>query len=627
MLRKIFTADNKEYTNFFFKACIDPLLLLFSFFNFLQRICRFFERRLQYGYWYYPGEIKQAAAVCNEAKENCSWFFQSSGNPQNSNVGHSGRFSVDTIKIASGICPTEGNSVPWTKHFYDQEDVFSLHRWNFLLTLITDKTANPDLFEWGRKQIKDWLCRFLDKQCGQAWMSYTVGERICNGILFYYCHEAVPESCVTNGLAVFADFLCSHLEYKGRYFTGNHVINNSRALYFAGRVLKINKWSRIARLVIKREISEMVTAHGFLREGSSHYQFLFTRWILEIYWLAARTKDMELCSTLKPWLIKLLKSCWFFLIWQPQKEKYIIPLIGDISPDFIPEWLMDAPWSWTALDVYQPSGGIPRAPEKGWAGLLGRNEGDNGVCSQAERIQRYDSSGWYRIDYGDAVLILRVDPQGTPDYPCHAHNDSGSFCLFIKGNPFVIDPGRMNYCMDEFSRYGVSGLSHSTVTVDGFETHAFLHRRAFSRRYRCSRTIIGFREIPDGIEISQEIRGFSRLVKGKIHFIRVLKIGSNILNIKDVFTGTGVHEIKSRIHFSPDIHFNNGSYEFTSPFGQGYVKIPAGADAGLISGEKEDIGGWSFPQYGQKIKTHTMVISTKNKLPVQLDYALGWRVM
>ncbi len=53
---------------------------------------------------------------------------------------------------------------------------------------------------------------------------------------------------------------------------------------------------------------------GFLREGSSHYQFIFTRWIVEISYFAKLYSDNKLIKFLDPFIISLLKQCYFFIV-------------------------------------------------------------------------------------------------------------------------------------------------------------------------------------------------------------------------------------------------------------------------------------------------------------------------
>ena len=52
---------------------------------------------------------------------------------------------------------------------------------------------------------------------------------------------------------------------------------------------------------------------GFLREGSSHYQFLFSRWMLELRIVGEENNDFQLLDILNGVLFKLIEGCKFLL--------------------------------------------------------------------------------------------------------------------------------------------------------------------------------------------------------------------------------------------------------------------------------------------------------------------------
>ena len=67
--------------------------------------------------------------------------------------------------------------------------------------------------------------------------SYTVGERISNACLFvrHTCGnwEEIPQDILA-ALQFMAVSLARRIEYHDGELTGNHVVNNGRALLFAG---------------------------------------------------------------------------------------------------------------------------------------------------------------------------------------------------------------------------------------------------------------------------------------------------------------------------------------------------------------------------------------------------------
>ena len=84
------------------------------------------------------------------------------------------------------------------------------------------------------------------------------------------------------------------------------MVNNARAIYLAGVSFDCPEWKELALTIIELGVPLVVTEDGFLREGSSHYQFLFTRWLLEIYYFASIAEDEKMKEFLYPYLQLLL---------------------------------------------------------------------------------------------------------------------------------------------------------------------------------------------------------------------------------------------------------------------------------------------------------------------------------
>ena len=69
------------------------------------------------------------------------------------------------------------------------------------------------------------------------------------------------------------DFLLLHLEYPASRAVNNHILNNARALYFAGVHFSSNEITEIAKSIFQKHLDVMIGAGGFLLEASSLYQF------------------------------------------------------------------------------------------------------------------------------------------------------------------------------------------------------------------------------------------------------------------------------------------------------------------------------------------------------------------
>ena len=120
------------------------------------------------------------------------------------------------------------------------------------------------------------------------------------------------------------ELLTRRLEYF-RNHSSNHIFNDARGLYLSGVLLGQRALRRFAEIIIRRELPLLISEDGFLMEGSSHYQFLFTRWALEIQWFSKICGDSELERFLVPINNQLIKSCRFFIVKNNDQNLHLDP--------------------------------------------------------------------------------------------------------------------------------------------------------------------------------------------------------------------------------------------------------------------------------------------------------------
>ena len=99
-----------------------------------------------------------------------------------------------SIQLACGEFNYD-NVPDWNAEFDDPEQTMSMHRWNWLLTELTNPKG-PDSAARGIELIKSWIAVQGPKKSNLAWKSYTVGERICNCIIFLSCVGAKDRKSV-----------------------------------------------------------------------------------------------------------------------------------------------------------------------------------------------------------------------------------------------------------------------------------------------------------------------------------------------------------------------------------------------------------------------------------------------
>lgn len=543
-----------------------------------------------------------------------------------------------TIELATQKLPCNGTP-DWQQEFDDQEDTFVLHRWGWLLML---GASNPsaEIKQWGIEVMQDWFLKMKSKKDHPSWESYSVSERIVNAILFIYalrdfsCNETDYYNYIEKELINMGIHLMGHLEFRGE-MTNNHVLNNARALYMLGRLSRCEELANTGRLIFIKETPNMITPSGFLREGSSHYHLVILRTYLEVFWLAELTKDDTFVEVLKPVVKSMVKVASFFSIYNKKEHSVDIPLIGDVSPDFPPEWLSSICMSEPALRLHKPFDKNYHL-NVGWNGIWQTEKQANSnlpyeVERHGYRSRFYNESGWYRVDIGYFTAFWFVYPYGAAPFYSHGHNDTGSFVLYWKGIQVITDPGRLSYVAEPLSLYGKMAEAHNTFTVDGFGPFPVM-KYLYPEKYGKGLASVDWKEEAEGYRFKILHDGFRRIGKQLIAS-REFFITRDSIEITDAISGTGKHDVKTFFHFGRDIEISNCSRKerkATFKIDDGNIdlkyNITGESKVKVISGQisSEPIG-WYFPKYGRSISINTLVIDVEAAFPYKACYSLKFK--
>lgn len=494
------------------------------------------RRRFQnvnYGWNYYPESLKNIIKPCLEKKINRNWNFPHQKNSKTADA----LYCPEHIQLAGSILHLDDGKVPFEKKFDDSEDEEALHRWNWLLTLqsATSTEHQAALSHWGINQMRHWKESFageadrVENHNTPRWESYTVGERAANTVLFFSMTGICPPDDILELLDTFTHFLLPRMEFKG-HLTGNHVFNNARALYLVAQATG-TEWLRdIATHIIFKKLDELTDPNGFMREGSSHYQFLFTRWVMDIKKIADLTGDKTLSDFLQPRLEQLQMACRFFLVNHPADLSVTLPCFGDISPDFTPEWLVKH------LQNHLLQNTLPQ----------------KGLAITQPPFAEKSSAGWHRFEHGLHTMLLRADHSLIPEHVGHHHNDFYHFCHFWDGIPILVDLGRLNYRMDDpCGVFGITPMAHNSVLLDGCGIAPHLWHR-YPLWYSQAENKVIHNKNDGHMVVSLSSTGFFRL-KGNPCLKRSLTLSNEKLEIADHFTGKGQHDFEIWLHFDPHI--------------------------------------------------------------------------
>jgi hypothetical protein len=291
--------------------------------------------------------------------------------------------------------------------------------------------------------------------------AYTTAERIGNWVLFLERTNALDllsdseKELINKRVEEDAYSIIDNFEFYGDDLTGNHLLANARGLAWAGYFLGSLELLEYAKKIVEEEISRLSPVDGMIREGSSHYQFLLTRNLLESL-MIFKCSSLERLGKLEVAVREHAKSCLFFKV----NDK--MPYFGDISPDAPPFYFWHVP---EAALFFLDQTDLDETDEvsKGWAS----NYFVKLKVKEASDVNAFESKRgeFVRLEKDGAILFFHLNSNGIPLLATHAHCDSGAAVLYYCGREVLIDTGRLDY--GSSSKSYTSSSAHNVLLIDG----------------------------------------------------------------------------------------------------------------------------------------------------------------
>ena len=193
--------------------------------------------------------------------------------------------------------------------------------------------------------------------------------------------------------------LINNLEIPYTRIVNNYILNNFRSLYIISQIFSEKKLNEISKLIFKIYSQKLISKDGFLIEGSSHYQFIVTKWMLEVTIISKAFKDNKFYNLINETTKKMLEKCQYFSF--ANNKKYIeLPRIGDVSPDFPIDWFQ------------------PFKTKFGWSAFW--KSKPQKILSNLENLY---IDGWYKETIDNFVIFKFFHPK-KDYYPFgHSHDD------------------------------------------------------------------------------------------------------------------------------------------------------------------------------------------------------------
>jgi len=384
--------------------------------------------------------------------------------------------------------------------------------------------------------INDWIAN-NPPGTPDAWDPFPISLRVVNW-LKYVSEVKVPESSlkkIVESAYHQVLWLEKSLEY---HLLANHLFKNIKALIFAGLFFEgedASRWLAKGLRLLREELKEQVLMDGGHFERSPMYHSMILEDCLDLLNILMPYKKFEQVSEELEAISRRMLN-FLFLMAHPDGQ---IALFNDaaFSIELPPEELRTYYENITSEEIHFGRKEIIPMPETGYFVMCP----DNG-----EKLI---------IDCGNI----------GPDYqPGHAHCDTLSFELFLKGRRVIVDSGCYEYEPGEMRDYNRGNEGHNTLTIDGknqsevWGSHRCARRAKplYARMQSNGDKVLRFEGAHDG---------YRRLSGSPVHHRRVEWYPERI-QIEDRVEGSGYHGIESRLHFNPslDVDFDGKSATVTA---------------------------------------------------------------
>ena len=325
-------------------------------------------------------------------------------------------------------------------NFEDKESLFSVYRFRWLLIGI-EKYQNKD-FAYKAIDVLNYYIDNFENIGKRVNETYSICERLLNIIYFISIlkENNLIDKVNIDKLNIIFSFqledILSNIEYRGK-FTNNHILNNTRALYILGAVLKIKELKDIGYLLLSENYDNHIK-NGVLEEGSFHYQILLTRTMLEIYHISKICNDEKMLNFITMRVQQMLNIT--NNLHSNYSSKY--PLVGDVSPDFPVEFFEGYPFSNVEYNSK-------------WNNIF---DIDIKNLKEFKNIDTF----WKKFEFDKIeVWIIKRDK-----LMAHSHNDNGSFIIFYEGKEIISDIGRFTYRRNNKFSYMLEQKFHNGINED-----------------------------------------------------------------------------------------------------------------------------------------------------------------
>jgi len=355
---------------------------------------------------------------------------------------------------------------------------------------------------------------------GTGWEPYPTSLRIINWIKWHFKTNRLSDEAKLS-LWNQVLWLAGRPEY---HLLGNHLFINAKALLFACVFFGLDEYSSIYRKalnILKEELSEQFLEDGAHFELSPMYHSLAMEDLLDLYQLKSTLHSNFPSQEIEEKFLRGMNWL-YYMNYENGELAHFNDCANGIAPTF--KELKD----------------------------FGKRIGLNWSLTVDIKFNYLQKSGFAIVKGENVHLIADIGDIG-PDYlPGHAHADSLSFELTIKGKRVIVNSGIGEYGLSD-ERLRQRGTSaHSTIELDGKSSSEVWSGFRVAQRARV--TDVEIIDEDKKLEFFAVHDGYTRIVSKPLHK-RKWKVNDGCLEIVDEVTGSQ-NSVQSRYYLHPDILIN-----------------------------------------------------------------------
>jgi uncharacterized heparinase superfamily protein len=413
---------------------------------------------------------------------------------------------------------------------------------------------------------------------GNGWEPYPTSLRIVSWIKWQLEGSRLSATAIKS-LAIQAEFLSKKVEY---HLLANHLFANAKALIFAGCFFagkKADAWLSKGLKILRAEIGEQILKDGAHFELSPMYHSIILEDMLDlinvmrVYGRAVSSEWADIVACMFVWLKKMT------------------------HPDGEVAFFNDA--------------------------VFGIAASLNELQDYAERLHLKtmvsnaslpNSSGYWRLQKNDLVLIADAAAIGPNYQPGHAHADSLSFELSLGKQRILVNSGISCYGVSEARLQERGTAAHNALVIDDKNSSEVWSGFRVARRAKVFAA--EFSEDSAGAKLCARHNGYKRLSGSPTHK-REFELKDKELIITDEVSGEGEHDIKVYFHVHSDltlVQINEHTIDVINKEQNKLAKfvLPQIAQVTI----KDD---YYHPEFGLSIANKTIVLAVRQALPVRFS--------